>query len=455
MWAVAAGIALGTTYTLSPIAVWFVIAIAAVFLAAIRGLDARERQAVVAILVIAVLLRVAAIVWLALTADPNGQGLVSFAFDGDGRYMKLKSVLIRHAWLGVPIDEEWALNSWNTYGWSSYLLVMAYLHVLIGPSPFAAHLVNIALMAAASAILYRTMRWGFGSTVAVGGLALLMFMPTMFFWSISAMKESFQLFLAVVGLAATIGAARARHPLGKCGAVIVAILAIAALDTVRRDVALAIGLGGTGVGLLAFVATRRIGLGLAGLAVVGLAVASLWHPAVQPRFLEALRPAAEAQIGNVNTPGHSYKLLDEHFYWLDRGEPIESIRFDEAGRYIGRALVSFVTTPLPWQVSSKPELAFLPVQVFWYVLVGFALMGVGPGFRKDPFTTCLLCGYIVVGATAMSVASGNIGTFVRHRDNVTPYLVWLSLLGIEHTFGRMAAAFRDRRPWPHVETAWL
>ena len=103
--------------------------------------------------------------------------------------------------------------------------------------------------------------------------------------------------------------------------------------------------------------------------------------------------------------------------------PVEALRFS------GRALGYFVVAPLPWQVQSRTEMVFLAQQVVWYLMVVLAAIGVVAGLRRDPLVTCLLCGVTVAGAVAIALNSGNIGTMVRHRDTVVPFIVWLSALG--------------------------
>jgi hypothetical protein len=194
-------------------------------------------------------------------------------------------------------------------------------------------------------------------------------------------------------------------------------------------VALAMGLGGPALGLVIFLITRRRSFFIAAVLmfpVVGAAALQL--PSVQNRVLTVLRGTATTHIGNVHTAGHGYKLLDQRFY---SGDPIASMTVPEASRYVVRALVSFGVTPTPWQISSASELAFLPQQMIWYVLIICAGRGLLPGLRRDPVMTCLLCGYVAIGAAGISLASGNVGTFVRHKDIVTPFMVWLSVLGLE------------------------
>jgi len=143
-------------------------------------------------------------------------------------------------------------------------------------------------------------------------------------------------------------------------------------------------------------------------------------------------------LGHVRTEGNTYKLLDQRFYTSVKNtsagtmtpvKELETMTPVEALRFSGRALGYFVVAPLPWQVRSKIEVMFLPQQVVWYLMVVLAAIGVVAGLRRDPLVTCLLCGVTAAGALAIGLNSGNIGTLVRHRDTVVPFVVWLSALG--------------------------
>ena len=99
-------------------------------------------------------------------------------------------------------------------------------------------------------------------------------------------------------------------------------------------------------------------------------------------------------------------------------------------RYVARATASLIAMPLPWQVRSATEMLFLPQQVVWYLLVLMAGIGSIAGVRRDPVVTFLLVATVLVSSMAVALNSGNIGTMVRHRDTVTPFIVWLSAVGV-------------------------
>ena len=101
----------------------------------------------------------------------------------------------------------------------------------------------------------------------------------------------------------------------------------------------------------------------------------------------------------------------------------------QAARFAVRAAASFLLTPLPWEMRSRSELAFLPEHMFWYVMLALLPFGVVAGWKRDPLTTSLLLGYALPTAAVLALTNGNVGTLLRLRGLVTPYLLWLSVLG--------------------------
>ena len=99
-------------------------------------------------------------------------------------------------------------------------------------------------------------------------------------------------------------------------------------------------------------------------------------------------------------------------------------------QFVVRAILHFVVEPLPWTAESTAELLYVPEQAIWYVVVLLVPVGLVVGFRRDPLLTCVLAGYTAISAAIIALNSGNIGTLVRHRALVAPYLGWISALGL-------------------------
>ena len=475
VWATVTGIGLGLAYVLSPVSVWFFIAITGLFVWVSRGLPNRERKWVLATLTIAVVLRVLVIAVLFLGSETGSCGwatpipsrvaasieaaggtyttascspltigndqFVSFFWDGDGSALKRRTVSIQNIWLGIPIDPFLFFVAFDPdYGWTTYVLVLSYIQYWLGSAPYGIHLFNVLAFLVSTLLLYRLVRSSYGRAAALAGLALLVFLPTPFAWSVSAMKEELYILLGASAVVATVAVVRTNGIVKRVAPLLLLVGSLSVIETVRVGGRLILGTG-LGAGIAGGVITRRVSLMLLAFLLVPYAgYRTLGNADVQSRIMSQLQKFAVIHIGHVRTEGNHYKLLDQRFYsalsasQLEDGtllavRPVEDMTPVEALRFVSRALISFVVVPLPWQLQSRTEILFLVQQIIWYLMVFFAAIGVVAGLRRDPFVTCLLCGVTAAGALAIGLNSGNIGTLVRHRDTVVPFVVWLSALG--------------------------
>ena len=439
-WMILTGIVLGIGYAASPLTVWFLGSVVFLCIWAGRGLSVRERQWVLGLLLFAVAARLLLVALLFLTTDPFETK--SFFWDGDGIYLKQRAEWIRSIWLGnqiAPLDYDRAFS--RGYGWTSYIYVIAYVQYWLGESPYGIHLLNVFLSLSVAVVLYRLVRKAYGKTAALIGLALSLFMPTLLLWSVSALKESLYIFLIMLGLVGTVtvvrGPSMTRRMLGLCAV----IISFATIDGVRFGGEIVLG-GGVAGGLFGAVAARRLWVAVLVLALLPFVGYRLMQTdVVYSRVQPQLQMTALQHIGHVKTEGNSYKLLDERFYVNSAREVmIATWTPAEQLRYFVRATAGFITMPLPWQARSTTEMLFLPQQVIWYLMILFAMVGSVSGVRRDPFVTCMLLAIVVVGSVAVALVSGNIGTMVRHRDTVVPFVVWLSAGGAVAT----VSAWRTR-----------
>jgi hypothetical protein len=434
--AAAAGVLLGVFYTVSPLTV--LVACGAIGLTAVcgRGLPDQERRWLIAILTVAFALRVLVVAALFLMSPHDSQG--AGVLFGDEGYALYRSWRIRDVLLGIPILKYDYLIAYDNYGRSNFLSAITSVQTVFGPAPYALRLLNALVFVGAALLLFRVARRAFGSLVAFSGLVVLLFLPTLFFWSISLLKESLYFVLTVIVLAAALGCVRIRSwpvmlAMIACGAV-----ALWALQGLRSG-AVTIAVAGLALGFAArFVVEKPWRLWVtAGLLAVA-AVAFLCRPALQDRVLTGIDAAATEHAGHVFTVGHAYKLLDDTAYIFPRTNPEFSLSPAEAGRFVLRAVGAYLVTPLPWQIATKGELAYLPEQILWYALIALAPLGVYAGYRRDAVVTCLLVGYLAPTALAVALTTGNVGTLIRHRTLIVPYLVWLSAMGAWAAISRIA-----------------
>jgi hypothetical protein len=426
--AVWAGIVVGATYVLSPLSVIVGLALIPLFRWAGRDLPAEERRRVHAMLAAAVLLRVLAIAVLMVTANHDAGTFAKFF--GDEEFYQLRGLRLYNIQMGIPVSMESFLYAYDKTGASLYQSLLVYVHLLVGPAPYGVHLLNSFFYLFGVVLLYRVARRAYGPVIAGVGTAALLFLPSLFMWSVSALRESPFLTVTAVTLVAAMWLPRARSVAAFILAAATIWLGVLGIEALRPG-GLLVTLAGIALGYLVWLSIlRRTVRWLVAAAVLVFAV-SLIRSGLPTRIEDQLNQAARYHRGHVLTPGHSYRVLDQRYYsefWGIDG----SIHMDggEATRYVIRAVVNYVAQPLPWNIVSKFELAYMPELAVWLVLVALFPIGFIAAVQRDALSTCILGGYTVMNGVIIALNSGNVGTLVRHRALVVPYMVWISAAGL-------------------------
>ena len=435
--ALAVGAAVGAAYTLSPLTMLFFLAAALAVSWATRGLTGSERRWVARALALAIALRVTAVAVLLLLTNPEG-GQYN-AFFPDARFVLDRSLWMVNLRHGVTIGPWYLSRTFEHYGDPTYSYALSLLQEFVGPSPYALNFLSVGAFIAGSIILHKLVRVSFGAVAALGGFVLLLFWPTSFAWSVSLLKESLQLALTAIALAGAVAGLRANTWRRRAGGIVAAAAALA-IDASLRSAAAIILCLSIGVNLaLLLVRTSRV----AGVLMLGTIAVCVLTPQVRRTAVERttaeVRGAASRHLGNVVMPGYSYRPLDDRFYAEGQYSPATMVA-GEGARFLIRAAVDVLVVPTPWQIWSRSALLFLPQQLVWYVLVVLAVPGILVGFQRDVMLTLLLATYIASGIALIGPNNGNIGTLVRHRDMVVPFVGWFGALGACWTLSRISAS---------------
>ena len=432
MLTIGGGLLLAVAYTASPLGLLFLVATPLLCLIAGRGLPGDERRVLTTILASALMARLLVVIGMFLAGIPHHSDLAVGALSGDEAYNLARALRIRDIMLGFGGTHYDYFVAIDEYGRTSYLELLTRMQLAFGPAPYGLRLFNALLFTTGAAVLFRIVRPAFGATAAFMGLVGVLFLPSVFYSSISLLKESLYFLATSVLLAAAVRLLRGRGMAGT----LVAIAAVAAslwvLDDLRRG-AIVLATAGIGTAIvmrLAFVSRQRAAWALA--AAVVVASVAVTQPPLSDRVLEGVTQAGRQHSGHVFTVGHAYKLLDTGFYMNPTTPASSSITLTppQAARFVMRALVSFVLTPLPWQAASRGELAFLPEHLLWYLLLATVPFGLVAGWRRDPLVTAVLIGFVLPTALVLALTNGNVGTLLRLRGLVTPYLMWIGVLGM-------------------------
>jgi hypothetical protein len=415
------GVLLGLAWTASPLTVLLGAATFWMCARAVARLDEGERFYASRILAITIGARFLIVGVLLLATRPDREPFVTLF--PDAKFLLDRSLWIRNLWLGIPIGPHQSISIFDPYAASSYPYLLAAVQTIAGPSPYGLCLLSIALVTAGALLMHAIVRRAFGGLVATAGLASVMVWPTLFAWSISVLRESAQFCLGAVLASALFWLVRARGLLARAGWAVALMASLAGLSTLRSGT-LEIGLVAIvfAVGLRAIVARRSMAV-----AVVVIAVAGVWLG--EARFLSLVRGAANRHFGHVMSTGQSFRLLDQTVY-AGGFDAIDRMTLVDCARFLTNAAGAFVVVPAPWSVSSAGELAMIPQQLAWYLFVAGAIAGAAVGLRRDAWLTCILAGYALAGLAIIAPNSGNVGTLVRHRDMIVPFVLWLGALGL-------------------------
>ena len=440
--AVVSGVVAGALYSVSPLTAWCVPLFVLMLTFCGRGLPQVEQRSLNALLIIALAARLAAIGSIFIVSTPMHDDESVAMLSGDEAYGLSRALRTRDVLTGAPVTQYDYFVAYDEYGRNSYITVLTAMQILFGPTPYSMRLFNTLLFMTAGVLLFRMSRSAFGPLPAFGGLTAMLFLPTLFYWSISLLKEPLYLLVGSVTLTGAIASARA-STFRERVVPVTAMVGGLALASGLRTGGFALTAAGLfcGIGILAFFSSP-LRVKVAAIAAAGALMFALsTAPVVQQRLASGLESAAKTHAGHVFTVGHAYKLLDDGFYVNPVTAAASSLTLTapEAARYVVRAAVSFVTVPLPWQLASTRELSYLPEQLLWYALVALFPIGLVVGWKREPLVTALVAGFVAPTAAALALTNGNVGTLLRLRGMVIPYIVWISAVGF------FAALRRDAR----------
>lgn len=441
------GLALALIFTASPLGVAVLACAPVAALLAGRHLDAGDRRILFVMLGAALAARVAAVLLLFVSGLPDVNSLSLGSLTGDQSYNLMRSMRTRDILRGFgELTHYDYFVATDEYGRTSYIELLTVLQFMFGPAPFGLRVLNAALFLAGAALLFRALRPRYGRLPATIGLLVVAFLPSLFYASISVLKEALFFFASSAVLVSAIALGRVRAPLRIAGLLIVIAAGIWMLDDLRRG-AVVLSIAGLlcGVGLRLIAATPRpLVAGVALLIAGGVVVAAT--PGIQERALNGVVAAAKQHSGHVFTVGHAYKLLDDGFYAHPRTAASRlDLTGEQAVRFVARGLTAFLLTPLPWEARSLSERAYWPEHLLWYILLLSLPFGIAEGMRRDAWATSMVVGFVIPMAITLALTNGNVGTLLRLRGLVSPYLAWVSALGFCMVADRACAMWRDAR----------
>jgi hypothetical protein len=437
---IAGGVLVGVLCAVAPVTLWAVALALLCIGAAAARLSNEERRVLFTICAIAVAVRVMAIAAMLLIGIPHHSDLATGALTGDEAYNLSRAIRSRDVLVDTPVTRYDYFVVTDEYGYSSYLAFLTWVQTIAGPTPYSLRLFNTAVFLAGALLLFRVARRAYGSVVAFTGLGVLLAVPSLAASSVSLLKEPLYFTASALFLWSVLEVIREGPTVWRrLGALmLIAILGVV-LQDLRRG-ALLLAVSGVMLAIVMRLVLSRWWSVLAATAIaVVVAGVAMSSAEIRGRALSGLESAAKLHTGHVFTVGHAYKLLDAGFYVNPQATVSSTLTLtpEQAARFVLRGLVSFAVEPLPWTMATQRELLFLPELLLWYAVVALVPVGVWVGWRSQPTVTALLVGYVMPTAVVVALTTGNVGTLLRLRGLVLPYLLWLSVLGLYALLARL------------------
>ena len=359
---------------------------------------------------------------------------------GDSGYWNLRSQAIARYFKGLTLHSE-ALRSAFPYlknadygQGNAFVYVMSWFHYSFGISWISVKFINCLLGSISGVLVYFIARELFTKHIAKLSGIMVMFFPSLFLWSTTALKDISFCFLSIVTILSYIKFYKTK----RWFYLIIFVISIFSQAGIRSDflapTILAIA--------VSYILTSKYHLvrkisALTLITFLAVLIVSGNFGLLNYSLKKQIGKTALYQRGHVNTVGSSYRILEEKYYTAPYAQrtKLSEMTYLEFSKTFAKAWYYFLLTPLPWHLQTQLQLSAQPQMIIWYILLPFSLIGIILCLRYKRKETLFLLLYLFLITSSIALVSGNIGTTFRHRDMVTPFYLVLSVVGIFHALG--------------------
>lgn len=127
---------------------------------------------------------------------------------------------------------------------------------------------------------------------------------------------------------------------------------------------------------------------------------------------------------------NGYKIYPEHFYEGD----IKFHSLAEFASTFSKGLGYVLFAPTPTQINTALRLISYPQMVLWYFLFPFFVFGLFFSLKINSLKTIHIFIFILLISSVYAMVEGNIGTLLRHRDQIMPLMLGFVSVGLVRIF---------------------
>jgi len=324
--------------------------------------------------------------------------------------------------------------SLGRYNWGIHTYFHALVYSFFGFVPLALKFINCLFGALIAVIMYFLSRDLFGVRIAKWVYCSVMFFPSMFYWSLSNLKDPLVilLFCTIIWLTIKIQRRFSLWPL------ISALPLVVLFWHYKRDLIIPL------LCMMIFIVTVLSHSKIIRLLSIFLIILLIMPLFLQIDFAPFLQRVISRQRGIVQTGGKIYRLYEDKFYdGFTTPEMVRGISPVSFTKSFAKGWAYFMMSPFLWDISSKSQLFGFLQMVAWYCVLFFAIPGALYGLRHRFRESMAVLFVIILMGSGFAMVEGNIGTAFRHRDMFTPLILMFAVLGVMNTFGLVGQNIRE------------
>lgn len=296
-------------------------------------------------------------------------------------------------------------------GYGAFLWVV---YRVVGFFPVAGELLNVVLGSVLVGVVYLTAKRVVGDRAAVASGVLTVFHPALVYWSTQLLKDTLLLLLFVIAIRAILQRS--------AGGLIVAAASCLLIASMRPEFVVVLGAFWV---LLKWSQGRRMRGVFVGLVTV-VSVIVFTESWLERYSLSEWKAQGVVQVvqsmrEDTDVPSH------ERFY----PNSLPKNRFEGLRGFLGTMVVLPVVVfgaPFVWQARSFFEIAYVPMVLYWYLIVFLSMRGASRSWTTPSVRAVAGTAFIAGLLLALSVSS--TAAFVRWRLPVEILALILSGAGI-------------------------
>jgi hypothetical protein len=360
-------------------------------------------------------------------------------FGDDGYYTLLAHFLVMNlkGAVAVPIVQI------GKYGWNNYIFVLGAFNYLFGYSPIASVFLNCIMGSLLGIVVYLIANDIFGISTARIAAVLVNFFPTFILWSIANLKDIPLILSIMIMLFCYFRVFFQKKLKYVIPFIVMFIFSYHYTGTNLYSKIFVVSVSCSTVGIFFYTVLKQRNVFItkfcAVLIIVYFGVVSIFKVGVIANKAASLFQAALVQhTGVLSSGGIIYKLVDgqkqaEYYY---SNIPYFTSFFDYATFFL-RGFFHFFGEPFPSSIQSIMLLFFYPFVIIWYGLLAVAVVGIIITLRYRFKYAVVLLTYLFSMGLVLLLTGGNVGTDIRHRDMISPYIYIFSSVGIAFLLGKI------------------